>query len=227
MRWPIVVLAVAGFLVAPGVRAQKFKDEGLHQYLNREFGQLNDRLDKLNDRLAALDSRLIQLEKNQATLVTAEAQTENLLKANDTSLSSFRLSAQQELFDVKSGMTQLKADLASIERAMNSIPDALKRANIPPPVATVSASASPASGPPVGYIENADGSNLLITIGAADGAHSGQQFHVYHLNSNDGTESEAGTVEVVEVVEAHKSRVKIISSKPGIKIGFSDIVRSQ
>ena len=215
----IVPAAIALLLAAPGASAQqKIKDEGLHQYLVQEFARLNERLDKLSDRLTAAENRLSQLEKGQESLAVEEAQTETSLKSVDTSLSSLRLNTQQELFEVKTGVVDLKAILSGIEHQTNAIADEVRKTLPPPPP-------PPNQVTSVGYLDTTDAANWTINLGTADNVRQGEQFHVYHLNSGESNETEAGIVEVTEVVEVHKSRVKVISSKPDVKIDFGDIVR--
>lgn len=227
MRRLMMMAAIAFYLAVPEASAQqKIKDEGLHQYLIQEFARLSERLDKLNDRVVAIENRLSQLEKGQAGLAAGQAQTETLLKSSDTSLSSLRLNTQQELFELKAGIVDLKTTLAQMDHAMSTVMEAVKKGGGGQQAAAPSV-ASALTGPPVGYLDTSDAANWTINLGTGDNVHSGQQFHVYHLNSNDGTEGEAGIVEVVEVAEAHRSRVKVISSKPDVKIDFGDIVRTQ
>jgi uncharacterized protein YlxW (UPF0749 family) len=226
----MVILAAAFFLAAPVAGAQqKIKDEGLHQYLVQEFARIDERLDKLTERVAAAENRLLQLEKLQAALGVGQAQTETLLKSSDTSLSSLRLSTQQDLFELKAGIVELKTQLSQTEKNVHMALDEMKKAMVPTFVAQASPSSTspPAQPGPVGYIDNSDSANWVINIGTADAVRVGEQFHVFHVDSTDGHETEAGAIEVTEVVEAHKSRIKVVSSKPDIKIDFGDIVRNQ
>jgi uncharacterized phage infection (PIP) family protein YhgE len=223
-------LAAAFFLAAPGTSAQKFKDEQLHQYLTQEFAKLNDRVDKLNDRVTAIENRLSQMEKIQAGLLAGQAQMDTLQKSSDTSLSSLRLSTQQDLFELKAGVAELKSGLTQMEHSMGSVVEAVKKINPPPPVV---AQQPPTLVAPnvqaqlVGYIDTSDAANWTINLGTADGVRAGQQFHIFHLNSTDGSETEAGLAEVTDASEPHKAHIKVVSSKPDIKIDFGDIVRFQ
>lgn len=230
-RWLIAGLVAAFSMAAPEASAQKFKDEQLHQFLTQEFAKLNDKADKLNDRVTAIETRLSQMEKIQAGLGAGQAQMDTLQKSSDTSLSSLRLSTQQDLFELKAGVAELKSGLAQMEHSMGSVLEAMKKINPPPPVVAQQQPAAPVApvvqAQLVGYIDTSDTANWTINLGTADGVRAGQQFHIFHLNSTDGSEAEAGLAEVTDASEPHKAHIKVVSSKPDVKIDFGDIVRFQ
>lgn len=68
-----------------------------------------------------------------------------------------------------------------------------------------------------GLVVNASESDTIICVGTADGAQPGQVMQVYRISipdefdDEDFIRDEIGKVEVVEVINAHFARVKVLS----------------
>lgn len=211
----VALLAVVlGLAPAAGAQQKKQKDEVLHQFLIDEFAQLNAKLDKLTERVAAMEAEVNRFKQQQADLTTELRNAQNVVKAMDTSLSSFRLSSQQDLFSLRTDLTALRQDMT---RAL----DLLAKGAAAPPAPAAPAPAAPAT---EGYITAVTENDVTISLGSAAGVSAGTKFNVYKASD---PQTQVGIIEVMEVMDANNSRAKIIYSRPSVRFEFSDIVRPQ
>jgi hypothetical protein len=204
-----LILAAAALAFAPSSAAQKKqKDPVLQQYLVEEFGKVSRALAQLNDRLTALEGELERVKQQQGEQAGEVRKALNLLGTTDAALSSFRLSAQQDLLS-------LKTDLNAIRQELLGLGDLMKKAAAPP-------AAAPEAPRIEGYITSADEKEVTINLGSGAGVKVGTRFSVYRAGD---PQTQIGVVEVVAVLDANNSRAKIIFSKPDARFEFSDIVR--
>lgn len=212
----LIVAAALG--LAPGAAAQqkKFKDEALQQFLVPELAAIQSKLDKLTERLAALEDDIAKLKQRQDDLVADQRSTQSLLKATDNSVTSLRVSSQQDVLGLKTDITQMRRDISDMS-------DLLRRSISPPPPTTSTTTNPPVSAPASdGYITQVTDNGVTISVGSSTGVKVGMRFNVFRAAE---PQSNIGVVEVVDVLDANNSRAKIISSKPNIRFEFSDIVR--
>ena len=217
----IVVLAFLLLGLAMPASAQKRqKDPMLEQYLISEFAQLNAKLDRMQERVVALESELARVKQNQAEMITEIRSTQTTVKTMDTSLSTFRLSNQQDLFSLKTDLTQVRQDMA---RLMDLIMKGGSAAPAPAPAPTP-APAAPSDSSADGYITavSEDGKEVTISLGSSAGIKVGSELNVFKAGD---TKKEVGIIEVVEVVDANNSRAKVVFVRPSFRFEFSDIVR--
>lgn len=211
-RAAIIILAflVLG-LAEPAAAQKKQKDPVLNQYLIEEFAQLNAKLDRLGERLAGLESELARMKQADSELMTEVRSTQTTAKTMDTALSTFRLSSQQDLFSLKTDLTQVRQDIGRLtELVLKSMPPA------PPPAAEQPAVE--------GYITavNEQSQEVTINLGSSVGVRQGSEFNVFKAGD---PKREVGIIEVVQVIDANNSRAKVVFVRPAFKFEFSDIVR--
>lgn len=208
----IVALLVLG-LAMPTAAQKKQKDPVLHQYLIEEFAQLNAKLDRLGERVVALEAELARMKQAGSELMTEVRSTQTTVKTMDTALSTFRLSSQQDLFSLKTDLTQVRQDIGRLaDLVLKSMPAA------PPTPA-------PAEQPAVeGYITavNEQTQEVTINLGSSVGVRQGSEFNVFKASD---PKREIGIIEVMDVIDANNSRAKIVFVRPSLKFEFSDIVR--
>lgn len=220
-RFLIAALGLAFWLVpAPPARAQqpaqnqaaipKFKDPALQQYLVAEMTSIGEKLDKLAARLDAVEGQLAKVKEQQQTLATDFKTNQDLVKATDTSVTSLRVSNQEDLLS-------LKTDVARIRRDLGDLNDEVRKSAAPPPAAT-----APAQPKIEGYITQVTASGISINLGSAAGVEVGMKFGVYRAAE---PQTRIGTIEVTEVLDPNNSRAKVVASNPNTKFQFSDIVR--
>jgi len=188
----------------------KFKDSGLQQYLVPELTAIGAKLDKLSARLDAVESQLAKLKDQQQSLASDIHANEELSKATDTSVTSLRVSNQEDLLS-------LKTDVARIRRDLGDLTDEVRKAAAPPP-----APAPPTQPKMEGYITQVAPAGISINLGSAAGVEVGMRFGVYRAAE---PQTRIGTIEVTEVVDANNSKAKVVASNPNTKFQFSDIVR--
>ncbi len=188
----------------------KFKDPGLQQYLVAEMTAIGEKLDKLSARLDAVDSQLAKLKEQQQSLASDIHANQELSKATDSSVTSLRMSNQEDLLS-------LKTDVARIRRDLGDLTDQVRRSAAPPPAATVAAQPKME-----GYITQVSPTGISINLGSAAGVEVGMKFGVYRAAE---PQTRIGTIEVTEVVDPNNSKAKIVASNPNTKFQFSDIVR--
>jgi plasmid maintenance system killer protein len=211
----LIVAAALG--LAPGTAAQqkKFKDEALQQFLVPELAAIQSKLDKLAERLSALEAGISKLQQRQDDLVADQRSTQSLLKATDNSVTSLRVSSQQDVLGLKTDITQMRRDISDMS-------DLLRKSASPPPPNTGTTN-PPVSTPAAdGYITQVTDNGVTISVGSSTGVKVGMRFNVFRAAE---PQSNIGVVEVVDVLDANNSRAKIISSKPNVRFEFSDIVR--
>jgi hypothetical protein len=216
----ISMILISALLLTFATQAEaqkKHKDPVQHEYLIQEFAQINAKLTQLADRLSAVETELGRQKQQQSELIAELRNAENILKTTDTSLSSFRLGTQQELFGLKTDLTQVRQDLAALADWLK------KSATAAQPPRETSKAASETS-PMEGYITAVGDKEVTINVGSSAGVKPGARFHVYRATD---PKVQIGVVEVVEVIDANNSRAKIIFSKPDIRFEFSDIVRPE
>jgi cell division protein FtsB len=215
----VLILSALALSFVPGAAAQqrKFKDEVLQQYLVPQITDLQAKLDKLTDKLAALETAVAKLQAGQAALAEDLRSTQGLLKATDASVTSLRVTNQQDLLGVKTDLVQIRRDLGDIADQMRR---SFTAAPAPAPVA-----AAPASSPvPAadGYVTQVSDNEVTINLGSAAGMRVGMRFSVYH---GSDPQTRIGIIEVTDIIDANNSRARILESKPDTKFQFSDVIR--
>jgi hypothetical protein len=216
----VLMISALALGVVPGAAAQqqkKFKDEGLQQFLIPELTQIQAKLDKMAEKLATLDAALGKLQAQQAALAEDQRSTQGLLKATDASVTSLRVTNQQDLLGVKTDLVQIRRDIGEIA-------DQMRRSAAPAPSpAAVAAPPPPAPAPAAdGYVTQVSDTEVTINLGSAAGVRVGMRFSVYH---GADLQTRIGIVEITDVMDANNSRARILETKPDAKFQFSDIVR--
>ena len=188
----------------------KFKDPGLQQYLVAEITSIQEKLDKLGARLDAVEGQLAKVKEQQQTLASDFKTNQELVKATDSSVTSLRVSNQEDLLSVKT-------DVARIRREVTEMSDEMRKSAAPPPSA-----GAPAQPKVEGYITQVSATGLSINLGSAAGVEVGMKFGVYRAAE---PQTRIGTIEITEVLDANNSKAKVVASNPNTKFQFSDIVR--
>ncbi len=211
LLWP--ALPARAQQQAPGqnqAAVAKFKDPALQQYLVPEITTIEEKLDKLAARLDAVEGQLAKVKEQQQALANDIHASQEQVKATDTSVTSLRVSNQEDLLSVKT-------DVARIRRDLGDLTDEVRKAAAPPPAP------APAPQPKVeGYVTQVLANTISINLGSAAGVEVGMKFGVYKAAE---PQTRIGTIEVTEVVDANNSKAKIVASNPNTKFQFSDIVR--
>lgn len=215
LRPAIIIVASLGLALAMPASAQKkHKDQVLHQYLIQEFAQINAKLDQLGERVAVLEAELARSKQTDSELMAEVRGTQTTAKTMDTALSTFRLSSQQDLFSLKTDLTQVRQDIGRLtDLVLKSIPAA---APAPAPAAIEPAVE--------GYITavNDETQEVTLNLGSSVGVRAGSEFNVFKAGD---PKREIGIIEVVEVIDGNNSRARIVFVRPSFKFEFSDIVR--
>ena len=149
-----LAIAVLALGAAPDVLAQKKqKDPILEQFLIQEFAQISSRIEQLGERLGAIDAELVRQKQQQTDLSNELRNAQNLMKASDSSLTNMRLSAQQDLLDLRTNLTHIRQDLATLTEMV--------RKSVAPPPAAPAADAAPIEG----YITAVGEKDVTINLG--------------------------------------------------------------
>jgi hypothetical protein len=176
-----------------------------------QFGELNRTLGEISDKLAALDAEITKLKQQQADTASELRNAQNVARNTDSSLTSFRLSNQQDIIN-------LKTDVAKILQNVTALVEGAKKAETP---------VAPEAPKIEGYITDppAEGKDICsIGMGSAAGVKVGMRFGIFKLHEPN---TQVGLLEITEVLDANNSRGKILHSTPGVKLEFSDIVRPE
>jgi hypothetical protein len=210
----ISLLLLAALTLAPAAGAQKKqKDPVLQAYLEQTFADLSAKLTGLADRLSVLEAEINRIKQQQAELMSEARNSQTVMKTTDTSLSSFRLSTQQE-------MLSLKTDLARMQRDLAALLEGLKKPE-PAPPATPAAEASKLEG----YITADGDKEVTINLGSSAGVRAGMKFNVYRAAD---PKTQIGVIEIVEVLDSSNSKAVVLHKKADVaKFEFSDLVRLQ
>jgi hypothetical protein len=226
----VVLLTTVTLVMAPWLGAQaqqKQKDPVLQQYLLQEFAQLNAKLVQLSERVTATATKLDQLEQKQNSLDAELRNAQNMTKSIDTSLSTLRLSSQQDLFSLKTDLTQARQELSAVADLVRRSSTSAA-ATLAPPAAAPAApkpAETPAAPAPVvleGYITAVDANEVTINLGSNAGVKPGAQFNVFKAADPRTT---VGVAEITQVTDSNNSRAKIIFVRPDTQLEFSDSVR--
>lgn len=215
----VLMISALVLSVVPGAAAQqqkKFKDEGLQQYLVPEITAIQAKLDKLTEKLASLETEIGKIKEQQAMLAEDHRRTQDLMKATDTSVTSLRVSNQQDLLGVKTDLVQIRRDITEIadvlhRGAAGQTPAAASNPTAPAPVPTAD-----------GYVTQVSDTEVTINLGSSAGVRVGMRFSVYH---GADPQTRIGIIEVTDVMDANNSRARILETKPEAKFQFSDVVR--
>ena len=225
-RTAVVLVMAFTLAMAPSLGAQaKQKDPVLQQYLKDQFDQLNSKLTQLNDRLTATAAKLDQLDQKQTALDSELRNQQNISKSIDTSLSTLRLSSQQDLFSLKTDLAQARQDVAAVADLVRRSSAAASAALTPPAaVAPPKPAEAPSAPTPVleGYITAVDADELTINLGSSAGVKPGVQLNVYKAADPRTT---VAVAEITQVIDTNNSRAKVIFVKPDSRLEFSDSVR--
>ncbi len=209
-------LLIGSFLVfalcVPSIASaqqKKPKDPVLQSYLEEQFSELSKKLGEISDRVATLEVEIGKIKQQQADSANEIRNAQNIARSTDSSLSSYRVTNQQDI-------VALKTDVAKIRADVTTLLDGVKKAEAAPEVAKVE-----------GYITTPpdDGKDTCtINKGSAAGVKVGMRFQVFKAGD---AATQVGLLEITEVLDANNSRAKIIHNKPGTKLEFSDIVRAE
>ena len=213
MRRLLVPLVLMIAVCVPSIASaqKKQKDPVLQAYLDEQFAALTKKLDEVSERVATLEVEMGKLKQLQTDSATELRNAQNAARNTDSSLTSFRLSNQQDIIT-------LKTDVAKILQNVTALIEGAKKAE---------AAAAPEVPKIEGYITDppAEGKDICtINKGSAAGVKVGMRFLVFKASD---AATQVGLVEITEVLDANNSRAKIIHSKPGVKLEFSDIVRAE
>jgi DNA-binding ferritin-like protein len=214
MRRLFVALVLMIALCLPSIASaqKKPKDPVLQSYLEEHFAGLNKKLDEISERVATLEVEVGKIKQLQADSASELRNVQNAARNTDSSLTSFRLSNQQDIIT-------LKTDVAKILQSVTALMEGAKKAE---------AAAAPPEAPKIeGYITDppAEGKDVCtINKGSAAGVKVGMRLLVFKASDPN---SQVGLLEITEVLDANNSRAKILHSKPGVKLEFSDIVRAE
>jgi septal ring factor EnvC (AmiA/AmiB activator) len=223
-RTTVVLVIALTLVMAPSLGAQaKQKDPILQRYLLDEFAQLNAKLGQLNDKLTATATKVDQLEQKQNALDAELRNEQNLSKSIDSSLSTMRLSSQQDLFSLKTDLAQARQDVSVLADLVRKSSASAALA-APAVVAAPKPAEAPAQPAPVleGYITAVDADEVTINLGSSAGVKPGAQFNVYKAADPRTT---VGVAEITQVTDTNNSRAKVIFVKPDAHLEFSDSVR--
>jgi septal ring factor EnvC (AmiA/AmiB activator) len=224
----VLFLATALTLaLTPSLGAQsqpKQKDAVLQRYLLEEFAQLNTKLGELSDKMAATASKLDQLEQKQNSLDAELRNAQTVSKAIDSSLGTLRLSSQQDLFSLRTDLSQARQELAALAELVRRSSPANAAPSAPATTAAkpADAPASPDSVVLEGYITAVSGDEVAINLGSSAGVKPGAQFNVFKAADPRTT---VGVAEIIQVTDANNSRAKVIFVRPDTHLEFSDSVR--
>jgi len=223
----VVLVAALTLVMAPSLGAQaqpKQKDPVLQRYLLEEFAQLNAKLGQLNERVTATATKLDQLEQKQNVLDAELRNAQNVSKSIDSSLSTLRLSSQQDLFSLKTDLTQARQELSSLADLVrkSSVFATLAPPAVVAPPKPLEAPISPAPVVLEGYITAVDADEVTINLGTNAGVKPGAQFNVYKAADPRTT---VGVAEITQVTDTNNSRAKVIFVRPDARLEFSDSVR--
>lgn len=188
---------------------KKPKDPVLQSYLEEQFAELTKKLGEISDRVATLEVEIGKIKQQQADAANEIRTGQNIARSTDSSLSSYRITNQQDI-------VALKTDVAKIRQDVTTLLEGTKKAEAAPEAPKIE-----------GYITDppAEGKDVCtINKGSAVGVKVGMRFLVFKASD---AATQVGLVEITEVLDANNSRAKIIHSKPGIKLEFSDIVRAE
>ena len=206
----ILVLVCLALLLAPAASAQKKqKDPVLQAYLEETFSDLRAKLASLSDRLTVMEEDLARLKQQQTAAAEETRSSQTMLKTFDASLSSFRLSSQQDIISIKQ-------ELAAIRKDLGSVVEASKKPEAQP--------AAPDAPKVEGYITAVTNNEVTINLGSGAGMKVGAKLTVFRASD---AKMQIGLIEIVEVLDANNSRAKIVFNKPDAKFEFSDIVRPE
>ncbi|MCL4522885.1 MAG: hypothetical protein M1453_13770 [Acidobacteria bacterium] len=204
----LLVIALCLPLVASAQK--KPKDPVLQAYLETQFADISKKLGEISERLATLEVETGKLKQQQTDTATELRNAQNLVRSTDSSLASYRVTNTQDI-------VALKTDVAKILQEIAALMESAKKAE----------PAAPEVPKIEGYITDppAEGKDICtINKGSAAGVKVGMRFLVFKASD---AATQVGLVEITEVLDANNSRAKIIHSKPGIKLEFSDIVRAE
>jgi len=216
MRRLLVALVLMLALCLPSIASaqKKQKDPVLQAYLDEHFAGLAKKLDEISERVATLELEMSKLKQLQTDSAGELRNAQNAARNTDSSLTSFRLSNQQDIIT-------LKTDVAKILQDVTALMEGAKKAE------AAAAVAVPEAPKIEGYITDppAEGKDICtINKGSAVGVKVGMRFLVFKASD---AATQVGLVEITEVLDANNSRAKILHSKPGLKLEFSDIVRAE
>ena len=211
-RLHIALLLAIAVCVPQATQAQKKpKDPILQAYLEEQFAEMNKKLDDLTAKIADLNAEIAKLKQQQTDTATELRSAQNVMRNTDSSLTSFRLSNQQDVI-------ALKTDVAKIMQSVSTLLEGAKKAE-----AAVAAEGQKMEG----YITvPPDEGKDICTInkGSAVGVKVGMRFSVFKVND---PANQVGLLEITEVLDANNSRAKVLHNKSGVKLEFSDIVRPE
>ncbi len=207
----IFLMLIAALVLPSAIFAQKKqKDPVLQAFLEEQFAVMNRKLDDLGEKVAVVQADIARLKQQQADMSSDLRTAQTTARNTDSSLTSFRLSNQQDIISLKTDVARIRQDLAGLM-------EGAKKAE---------AAAPPAPEAPKleGYVTAVTEKDVTISLGSASGLKVGSRFGVYKATD---PKSQVGLVEVIEVLDANNSRAKIVHSKVGVSFEFSDLVRPE
>jgi uncharacterized protein YdcH (DUF465 family) len=194
----------------------KFKEDE-QQYLNDQFKTIQDQVQALTTQLQTLNAQLQELRQNQAQFQAVIARQQSSLKDLDQMVTSMRLGSAEDLSNLKTAILQLRKETQDGFAKLSGV----SVASLPGGGGTVPAQ-PPSQAPASGYVLLVEGDNVTLDTSSIGGIHQGSRLALYKASDPN---TRVGVLEVVQVMDAGKSRAQIVTLNPGVRPEFSDVVR--
>jgi TolA-binding protein len=198
----------------------KFKPDE-QQYLSDQFKAIQDQVQALTTQLQTLNAQLQELRQNQAQFQAVIVRQQRALQDLDQMATSLRLGSEENFSNLKTAITQLRNETqaAFVKLSGGSVPSSTggggtgPSGQLPP---------SPPPAPAQGYVLVVEGNNVTLDTSSVAGIHQGSRLALYKASDPN---TRVGVLEVIQVMDAGKSRAQIVTLNPGVQPEFSDVVR--
>src|SRR3970282_2287547 len=116
MRRLLVALVLMLALCLPSIASaqKKQKDPVLQAYLDEHFAGLTKKLDEISERVATLELEMGKLKQLQTDSATELRNAQNAARNTDSSLTSFRLSNQQDIITLKTDVAKILQEVTAL-----------------------------------------------------------------------------------------------------------------
>jgi uncharacterized phage infection (PIP) family protein YhgE len=194
----------------------KFKEDE-QQYLNDHFKAIQDQVQALTSQLQILNAQLQELRQNQAQFQAAITREQSSLRDLDQMVTSLRLGSAEDLSNLKTAILQLRKETQD---------GFAKLSGVSAPSLTAGGGTAPAQppsqAPASGYVLLVEGNNVTLDTSSIGGIHQGSRLALYKASDLN---TRVGVLEVIQVMDAGKSRAQIVTLNTGVQPEFSDVVR--